>query len=83
MFEECFKRVQSSLAQYLSPGECLNIEVINCTDLVDGIVSIMGDHGGYNLSAYALAIHVHIYNSLINVGCLHILPHIENLQKNS
>jgi hypothetical protein len=34
------------------------------------------DHGGYNLSAYPLAICVHIYNSLINMGCLHILPHI-------
>ena len=34
------------------------------------------DHGGYNLSTYALAILVHIYNSLINMGCLHILPHI-------
>ena len=36
----------------------------------------MADHGGYNLSAYALAILVHIYNSLINMGCLHILLHI-------
>jgi len=38
MFKECFKRVQSSLAQYLSSGEgkaILNIEVINNTDLVD------------------------------------------------
>src|ERR1700733_882983 len=34
------------------------------------------DRGGYNLSTYALAILVHIYNSLINMGCLHILPHI-------
>src|ERR1700733_10765035 len=34
------------------------------------------DRSGYNLSAYALAILVHIYNSLINMGCLHILPHI-------
>ena len=32
--------------------------------------------GGYNLSAYALAILVHIYNNLINMRCLHILPHI-------
>ena len=36
----------------------------------------MADRGGYNLSTYALAIRVHIYNSLINVGCLHILLHI-------
>jgi hypothetical protein len=36
----------------------------------------MADRGGYNLSAYALAILVHIYNSLINTGCLHILLHI-------
>jgi hypothetical protein len=34
------------------------------------------DCGGYTLSTYALAICVHIYNSLINVGCLHILLHI-------
>ena len=37
---------------------------------------VTADCGGYNLSAYALAIHVHIYNSLINMGCLHILLHI-------
>jgi hypothetical protein len=37
---------------------------------------LTADRGGYNLSAYVLAILVHIYNSLINMGCLHILPHI-------
>jgi hypothetical protein len=26
------------------------------------------DRSGYNLSAYVLSIHVHIYNSLINMG---------------
>jgi hypothetical protein len=39
------------------------------------ITSTTADRGGYDLSAYALAILVHIYNSLINMGCLHILPH--------
>jgi hypothetical protein len=34
------------------------------------------DRGGYNLFAYALAILLHIYNSLINMRYLHILPHI-------
>jgi hypothetical protein len=38
--------------------------------------TIMADRSGYNLSTYALVILVHIYNSLINMGCLHILPHI-------
>jgi hypothetical protein len=36
----------------------------------------MVDCNGYNLSTYELAILVHIYNSLINMGCLHILLHI-------
>ena len=44
----------------------------------------MADCGGYNLFAYALAILLHIYNSLINMRCLHIPPHmqwtIENMQ---
>lgn len=34
------------------------------------------DRGGYNLFAYALAIPLHVYNSLINMRRLHILPHI-------
>jgi hypothetical protein len=34
------------------------------------------DHSGYKLSAYALAILLHIYNSLINMRYLHILLHI-------
>jgi hypothetical protein len=38
--------------------------------------TITVDRGGYDLSAYALAILVHIYNSLINMRCLHILPHM-------
>jgi hypothetical protein len=49
---------------------------------LDNLSSVTADRGGYNLSTYALAIHVHIYNSLSNMGCLHILPHIENLQNN-
>jgi len=38
----------------------------------------MTDRGGYKLSTYALAILLHIYNSLINMIYLHILPHIFN-----
>ena len=39
-------------------------------------MAFTADRGGYNLSAYALAILVHIYNSLINMRYLHIFQHI-------
>ena len=35
------------------------------------------DHGGYKLFAYALAILLHIYNSLINMRYLCIFPHMQ------
>jgi hypothetical protein len=37
---------------------------------------IMADHGGFKFITYVLAILWHIYSSLINMRCLHILPHI-------
>jgi len=40
------------------------------------VLALTADRGGYNLFAYALAILLHIYNSLINMRYLHILPHI-------
>src|ERR1700685_1589805 len=39
-------------------------------------VWIMADHGGFKFIAYVLTIFWHIYSSLINMRCLHILPHI-------
>jgi len=36
----------------------------------------MADRGGYNLFTYALAILLHIYNSLVIMRYLHILLHI-------
>jgi len=44
--------------------------------LLMSVPATTADCDGYNLSAYALAILVHIYNRLINMRCLHILPHI-------
>ena len=42
----------------------------------DDKIELTEDRGGYNLLAYGLAILLHIYNSLINMRYLHVLPHI-------
>ena len=35
------------------------------------------DHGGFKFITYVLTILWHIYSSLINMRCLHILPHMQ------
>jgi len=37
---------------------------------------VMADHGGFKFITYVLTILWHIYSSLINMRCLHILLHI-------